>query len=82
MFFNTENFKCEFYWDFTEFTFLSGNFMQHLERLRKQVKMVFTPVRFFLLEAQETYCRAGDTVSICQSQGTVLVKLPQQLKIK
>lgn len=60
--------------------FFSDNLTGQLESVRRQVKIVFSRVRLFLLEAWITYSGAYVTASFCQSQGIALVKLPPQLK--
>lgn len=67
--------------DFSQFTLFSDNLTGQLERLRRQVKMVFSIVELFLLEALVTYSSADVISSFCQSQGIASVKLPPQLKI-
>lgn len=79
--FNLEVLSLSCTGDFMSFTFFTDNLTGQLERLRRQVKMVFSIVRLFLLEAWVTCSGAGVTASFCQSQGIALVKLPPQLKI-
>lgn len=83
MFFNKylEVFSSSYIGDFSQFTLFSDNLRGQLERLRRQVKMVFSVVGLFLLEALVTYSGADPIASFCQSQGIASVKLPPQLKI-